>query len=162
MSGIVSSAMPGGGNGGGGGGSASRLLRAAGGAAERASGGSGGGSGGGGGGGGSAAEEEALARAVCTFTSSGSTFMDQHWYFCYTCDLTGAKGCCSVCGELATLTSAGAKARVGEGRREVTAFAEGSERGGKLTRGASGGFFFIAAGCFLHHGSQLSAHIRQP
>jgi hypothetical protein len=38
-----------------------------------------------------------LSQAVCTFTSSGSTFMDQHWYFCYTCDLTVTKGCCSVC-----------------------------------------------------------------
>ncbi|KAK3280427.1 hypothetical protein CYMTET_11725 [Cymbomonas tetramitiformis] len=41
--------------------------------------------------------EENLAHAVCTFTSSGSSFMEQHWYFCYTCDLTLSKGCCSVC-----------------------------------------------------------------
>eukprot|EP00850_Spirogloea_muscicola_P019673 SM000196S05365 [mRNA] locus=s196:186709:205871:+ [translate_table: standard] len=38
-----------------------------------------------------------LARQVCTFTSSGSNFMEQHWYFCYTCDLTMSKGCCTVC-----------------------------------------------------------------
>ncbi|XP_024381357.1 auxin transport protein BIG isoform X3 [Physcomitrium patens] len=41
--------------------------------------------------------ERALASSVCTFTSSGSNFMEQHWYFCYTCDLTVSKGCCSVC-----------------------------------------------------------------
>lgn len=41
--------------------------------------------------------ERALASKVCTFTSSGSNFMEQHWYFCYTCDLTVSKGCCSVC-----------------------------------------------------------------
>uniref|UniRef100_A0A6N2MZV9 Auxin transport protein BIG n=1 Tax=Salix viminalis TaxID=40686 RepID=A0A6N2MZV9_SALVM len=31
---------------------------------------------------------------------SGSNFMEQHWYFCYTCDLTGSKGCCSVCAKV--------------------------------------------------------------
>ncbi|XP_052195482.1 auxin transport protein BIG isoform X2 [Diospyros lotus] len=44
--------------------------------------------------------ERALASKVCTFTSSGSTFMEQHWYFCYTCDLTVSKGCCSVCAKV--------------------------------------------------------------
>ena len=34
---------------------------------------------------------------VCTFVSSGSSFMEQHWYFCYTCDLTTSRGCCSAC-----------------------------------------------------------------
>ena len=32
--------------------------------------------------------ERALASKVCTFTSSGSNFMEQHLYFCYTCDPT--------------------------------------------------------------------------
>lgn len=41
--------------------------------------------------------ERVLASKVCSFTSSGSNFMEQHWYFCYTCDLTVSKGCCSVC-----------------------------------------------------------------
>ncbi|XP_019442749.1 PREDICTED: auxin transport protein BIG-like isoform X1 [Lupinus angustifolius] len=41
-----------------------------------------------------------LASKVCTFTSSGSNFMEQHWYFCYTCDLTVSKGCCSVCAKV--------------------------------------------------------------
>ncbi|KAL2936397.1 Auxin transport protein BIG [Bienertia sinuspersici] len=44
--------------------------------------------------------ERALASKVCTFTSSGSNFMEQHWYFCYTCDLTVSKGCCSVCAKV--------------------------------------------------------------
>ncbi|XP_022727915.1 auxin transport protein BIG-like isoform X2 [Durio zibethinus] len=44
--------------------------------------------------------ERALASKVCTFTSSGNNFMEQHWYFCYTCDLTGSKGCCSVCAKV--------------------------------------------------------------
>ncbi|KAJ6369826.1 hypothetical protein OIU76_028138 [Salix suchowensis] len=44
--------------------------------------------------------ERVLASKVCTFTSSGSNFMEQHWYFCYTCDLTGSKGCCSVCAKV--------------------------------------------------------------
>jgi E3 ubiquitin-protein ligase UBR4 len=37
--------------------------------------------------------ERSLASKVCTFTSRGSNFMEQHWYFCYTCDLTVSKGC---------------------------------------------------------------------
>ncbi|KAF8012749.1 hypothetical protein BT93_I0796 [Corymbia citriodora subsp. variegata] len=44
--------------------------------------------------------ERALASKVCTFTSSGSNFMEQHWYFCYTCDLVVQKGCCSVCAKV--------------------------------------------------------------
>lgn len=44
--------------------------------------------------------ERHLASKVCTFTSSGSNFMEQHWYFCYTCDLTVSKGCCSVCAKV--------------------------------------------------------------
>ncbi|CAL0317336.1 unnamed protein product [Lupinus luteus] len=44
--------------------------------------------------------ERALASKVCTFTSSGNNYMEQHWYFCYTCDLTVSKGCCSVCAKV--------------------------------------------------------------
>ncbi|KAL6498614.1 hypothetical protein OROHE_026555 [Orobanche hederae] len=44
--------------------------------------------------------EKSLASRVCTFTSSGSNFMEQHWYFCYTCDLTVSKGCCSICAKV--------------------------------------------------------------
>jgi hypothetical protein len=35
--------------------------------------------------------ERSLASKVCAFTSSGSNFIVQHWYFCYTCDLTISK-----------------------------------------------------------------------
>ncbi|KAK9267349.1 hypothetical protein L1049_009773 [Liquidambar formosana] len=44
--------------------------------------------------------ERALESKVCTFTSSGNNFMERHWYFCYTCDLTVSKGCCSVCAKV--------------------------------------------------------------
>lgn len=36
-------------------------------------------------------------RALCTFTTTGTQFVEQHWYFCYTCDLAGSEGVCSVC-----------------------------------------------------------------
>ena len=35
--------------------------------------------------------------AQCTYSVSGSHFMEQHWYFCYTCNLTSSKGMCSAC-----------------------------------------------------------------
>ena len=41
--------------------------------------------------------EQSLASKVCTFTSSGRNFMEQHWYFYYTCDRIVSKGCCSMC-----------------------------------------------------------------
>lgn len=44
--------------------------------------------------------EKTLASKVCTFISSGSNFMEQHWYFCYTCDLTVSKAavlCAKFC-----------------------------------------------------------------
>eukprot|EP00873_Tetraselmis_striata_P017398 jgi/Tetstr1/437662/TSEL_026329.t1 len=34
---------------------------------------------------------------VCSYTRSGESFVEQHWYFCYTCGLTESKGCCSSC-----------------------------------------------------------------
>ena len=36
-------------------------------------------------------------QTACTYDASGNRFVDQHWYFCYTCGLTNAKGMCSVC-----------------------------------------------------------------
>lgn len=33
---------------------------------------------------------------VCSHAKQ-SGFLDQHWYTCYTCGLTGDKGCCSLC-----------------------------------------------------------------
>ena len=38
-----------------------------------------------------------LACQVCTFAVTGSTFTEQHWYYCYTCGLTQSEGCCTVC-----------------------------------------------------------------
>lgn len=34
---------------------------------------------------------------LCTYTSTGDQYVEQHWYFCYTCDLAGSDGVCSVC-----------------------------------------------------------------
>ena len=34
---------------------------------------------------------------LCTFTTTGDQFVEQHWYFCYTCCLTGTEGVCTVC-----------------------------------------------------------------
>ena len=33
----------------------------------------------------------------CTFKMSGESYVEQHWYYCYTCGLINQKGCCSVC-----------------------------------------------------------------
>eukprot|EP00884_Botryococcus_braunii_P020809 jgi/Botrbrau1/7411/Bobra.0112s0011.1 len=35
--------------------------------------------------------------AVCSYARTSNNFVDQHWYFCYTCNLLDSKGCCSVC-----------------------------------------------------------------
>lgn len=39
----------------------------------------------------------ASSRAICTFATTGTDFVEQHWYLCYTCGLTGSTGACSVC-----------------------------------------------------------------
>eukprot|EP00177_Eucheuma_denticulatum_P000016 GFKZ01000034.1.p1 GENE.GFKZ01000034.1~~GFKZ01000034.1.p1 ORF type:complete len:5357 (-),score=648.29 GFKZ01000034.1:273-16343(-) len=41
--------------------------------------------------------EESTKSSLCTYTTTGSQFVEQHWYFCYTCDLAGSEGVCSVC-----------------------------------------------------------------
>ena len=33
----------------------------------------------------------------CTFATGGNSFVQQHWYICYTCGLSGSRGCCSAC-----------------------------------------------------------------
>lgn len=35
--------------------------------------------------------------ARCSYRESGENFIEQHWYYCYTCGLTESKGCCSTC-----------------------------------------------------------------
>lgn len=44
-----------------------------------------------------ATEDDTARSSLCTYTSTGSDFVEQHWYFCYTCDLAGSEGVCSVC-----------------------------------------------------------------
>lgn len=36
--------------------------------------------------------EKDFASKLCTFTVSQNTFMEQHWYYCYTCNLTFSEG----------------------------------------------------------------------
>ena len=38
-----------------------------------------------------------LACKLCTYASTGNSFTEQHWYYCYTCGLTESEGCCSIC-----------------------------------------------------------------
>ncbi|EGG15028.1 hypothetical protein DFA_09851 [Cavenderia fasciculata] len=44
-------------------------------------------------------EDEArkLASKLCTYSQTKNDYMDQHWYFCYTCNLKTSEGCCSTC-----------------------------------------------------------------
>lgn len=41
--------------------------------------------------------EEGSASKLCTYTVTQKDFMNQHWYWCYTCKMENDKGCCSVC-----------------------------------------------------------------
>ena len=34
---------------------------------------------------------------VCSFVQTKKEFMQQHWYWCYTCRLVENSGCCSAC-----------------------------------------------------------------
>ncbi|PXF48696.1 putative E3 ubiquitin-protein ligase [Gracilariopsis chorda] len=40
------------------------------------------------------------AHPLCTYTTTGSQFVEQHWYFCYSCDLSGSEGVCSTCARI--------------------------------------------------------------
>jgi hypothetical protein len=42
-------------------------------------------------------ESEQDTEETCTYRQTGREYQMQHWYYCYTCDLVGSKGCCSVC-----------------------------------------------------------------
>ncbi|KAK9837553.1 hypothetical protein WJX74_000015 [Apatococcus lobatus] len=33
----------------------------------------------------------------CSYVGSGKQYVEQHWFFCYTCNLVESKGCCSAC-----------------------------------------------------------------
>lgn len=41
--------------------------------------------------------DEDSSNKLCTFTVTQKDFMNQHWYWCYTCKMVDDKGCCSVC-----------------------------------------------------------------
>ena len=45
-------------------------------------------------------QETDLSKMLCTFTVSEKSFIEQHWYHCYTCDLTFSEGVCSVCAKV--------------------------------------------------------------
>lgn len=45
-------------------------------------------------------EERELATKLCTYTTTENNFMEQHWYYCYTCGLTFSEGVCSVCAKV--------------------------------------------------------------
>ena len=38
-----------------------------------------------------------VSSGICTFVTSGESFQEQHWYFCYDCNLVASRGCCSNC-----------------------------------------------------------------
>lgn len=42
-------------------------------------------------------DEDTVNSKLCTFTITHKDFMNQHWYWCYTCKMIEDKGCCSVC-----------------------------------------------------------------
>ena len=42
-------------------------------------------------------EASPLDKQLCTYTVTGTSFREQHWYHCVTCNLMKEKGCCSVC-----------------------------------------------------------------
>lgn len=43
------------------------------------------------------AENSDSTSKLCTYVKSGNNYMEQHWYFCYTCNLVKDRGCCTVC-----------------------------------------------------------------
>lgn len=42
-------------------------------------------------------DEDSANSKLCTYTITQKDFMNQHWYWCYTCKMVDDKGCCSVC-----------------------------------------------------------------
>ena len=42
-------------------------------------------------------DEDSANSKLCTFTVTQKDFMNQHWYWCYTCKMVDDKGCCSSC-----------------------------------------------------------------
>jgi hypothetical protein len=36
-------------------------------------------------------------QVMCTFARNGANYVQQHWYYCYTCGLVDSRGCCGAC-----------------------------------------------------------------
>lgn len=43
---------------------------------------------------------EAVKQNICTFSVTGPKFSYQKWYSCFTCNLSGNKGCCETCANI--------------------------------------------------------------
>jgi len=41
--------------------------------------------------------DEPLEKPQCTFLKTGKAFIDQPWFYCYTCNVVGKYGCCLPC-----------------------------------------------------------------
>eukprot|EP01119_Soliformovum_irregulare_P005782 TRINITY_DN1752_c0_g1_i5.p1 TRINITY_DN1752_c0_g1~~TRINITY_DN1752_c0_g1_i5.p1 ORF type:complete len:4545 (-),score=1275.14 TRINITY_DN1752_c0_g1_i5:38-13672(-) len=48
----------------------------------------------------SAIDPTSARQAECTYTQTQKSYIDQHWYYCYTCNLTFSSGMCSVCAQV--------------------------------------------------------------
>ncbi|KAH3761904.1 auxin transport protein BIG [Pelomyxa schiedti] len=44
-----------------------------------------------------AKETTGFHKRLCTYTTTGKSYVEQPWYYCYSCPLTFSEGCCSVC-----------------------------------------------------------------
>ena len=44
--------------------------------------------------------EQELCKKLCTYTITEDTYMDQHWYYCFTCNLVFSDGVCTICAKV--------------------------------------------------------------
>lgn len=45
-------------------------------------------------------DDETISNKICTFSTTQKDFMNQHWYYCYTCKMFDGIGVCSVCAKV--------------------------------------------------------------
>lgn len=45
-------------------------------------------------------DDDMHSYSLCTFVSTQRDFVNQHWYYCYTCKMTDGIGVCSVCAQI--------------------------------------------------------------
>ncbi|VDP08017.1 unnamed protein product [Soboliphyme baturini] len=45
-------------------------------------------------------QEDSLDSKLCTFTITQKEFMNQHWYYCHTCNMTDGEGVCTICAKV--------------------------------------------------------------